>query len=235
VRSGTARWSRRTPASGDRGRRSRRVRAHSGRPPAIVPQYLDHYHDDFHDQHDDGAVDHHHLHDHRKHDHHHLHDHHDDALRIAQPSIPRADPLATRLETAPAPPDAVARWCRGTRRTRGRLPLSCDDLRCRRWHYLCPCCERRVQRLYRPTDADGCGCRWCAGVGRIRRDRGTRWAELVCPLVEELERYKGRRAVGLAVATVRCAVPPGSSRPAIRKTRGGPPLRGGPPPARNAG
>ena len=41
-----------------------------------------------HDQHDDGAVDHHH------------HDHHNDALRIAQPSIPRADPLAARLGTA---------------------------------------------------------------------------------------------------------------------------------------
>jgi hypothetical protein len=64
-----------------------------------VPQYLDHYHDDFHDQHDDGAVD---------HDHHHLHDHNNDGLRVAQPSIPRTDPLAARLGTAFEPPDAIA-------------------------------------------------------------------------------------------------------------------------------
>jgi hypothetical protein len=77
-----------------------------------VPQYLDHYHYDSHDQHDDDALDHHHHDDrhhddHRQHDHHHLHDHHNDALRVAEPSIPRAFPLAARLGTAPAPPDAV--------------------------------------------------------------------------------------------------------------------------------
>ena len=80
-----------------------------------VLQYLDHYHDDFLDQHDDGAVDHHHdldYDDHRQHDHHLFHDHHDDTLRVAQPSIPRTDPLAARLGTAPALFDAVARRCR---------------------------------------------------------------------------------------------------------------------------
>src|SRR5262249_39143759 len=81
----------------------------------IVP--LDHYHDDFPDQHDDdGAVVHHHHHDrhhddhlqhYRQHDHHHLYDHHNDAIRVAQPSIPRADPLAARLgDGTPGAPTA---------------------------------------------------------------------------------------------------------------------------------
>jgi hypothetical protein len=61
-----------------------------------------------------------------------------------------------------------------------------------RWHYRCPGCEGRVQRLYKESGTDGWGCRWCAGVGRIRRDRGTRWAELLWPLLGELERYERR-------------------------------------------
>jgi hypothetical protein len=62
-----------------------------------------------------------------------------------------------------------------------------------RWHYCCPNCERRVQRLFRPLGWESWTCRRCCGVGRIRRDRGWRWGERLVPLMLELEAYRGRR------------------------------------------
>lgn len=62
----------------------------------------------------------------------------------------------------------------------------------RRWHYRCPGCSRRVQRLHRPLGWEGWACRSCAGVKRIRRDRGVQWAGPFWPLVWELEAYAGR-------------------------------------------
>src|SRR5262245_33861005 len=61
-----------------------------------------------------------------------------------------------------------------------------------RWHYCCPRCQRRVQRLFRPLGWNDWACRRCSGVGRIRRDRGWRWGEKLAPLIQELEAYRGR-------------------------------------------
>jgi hypothetical protein len=62
-----------------------------------------------------------------------------------------------------------------------------------KWHYCCPSCERRVQRLFRPLGSKRWACRWCCGVGRIRGDRGWRWGERLVPLIQELDAYRGRR------------------------------------------
>jgi len=62
-----------------------------------------------------------------------------------------------------------------------------------RWHYCCPQCGRRVQRLFRPLGWERWACRRCSGVGRIRTDRGWRWGERLLPLTQELEAYRGRR------------------------------------------
>jgi hypothetical protein len=96
-----------------------------------VPQYLDHYHDHFHDQHDDDRARHNddsarhddHLQHYRQYDHHHLYNHYNDTIRVAQPSIPRADPLAARLgDGIPGAPTAEPQVASPVERRRTRLP-----------------------------------------------------------------------------------------------------------------
>jgi hypothetical protein len=61
-----------------------------------------------------------------------------------------------------------------------------------RWHYRCGVCQGRTQQVFRPFWSERWACRRCSGVGRIRRDRGCRWGELLVPLMQELAMYGGR-------------------------------------------
>src|SRR5262245_25277256 len=40
-----------------------------------------------------------------------------------------------------------------------------------KWHFVCPKCRHARERLYQPLGWTTWACRWCSGIGRVRRDR----------------------------------------------------------------